>query len=159
MRAFASIPMFCRRLPNLFRLHATIFACSKMCLCVIYVIVRCCILVPGIYDSDLDPDTLDCWLSFAHSSIRSVCEWFTSGSNPLTDKSWKPLYHYELLRHAVKNVAVFTTNLCFLSYWLLQARCLSVQGKPWSIFFRYQVFSTTLRHCSWGHLFYRGRQV
>lgn len=73
-----------------------------MCLCVIYVIVRCCILVPGIYDSDLDPDTLDCWLSFAHSSIRSVCECFTSGSNPLTDKSWKPLYHYELLRHAVK---------------------------------------------------------
>ena len=45
---------------NLFRLHATILACSKMCLCVIYVIVRCCILVPGIYDSDLDPDTLDC---------------------------------------------------------------------------------------------------
>lgn len=99
---FASTLMFCRRLPNLFRLHATIFACSKMCLCVIYVIVRCCILVPGIYDSDLDPDTLDCWLSFAHSSIRSVCECFTSGSNPLTDKSWKPLYHYELLRHAVK---------------------------------------------------------
>ena len=99
---FASTPMFCRRLPNLFHVHATIFPCSKMCLCVIYVIVRCCILVPGIYDSDLDPDTLDCWLSFAHSSIRSVCEWFTSGSNPLTDKSWKPLYHYELLRHAVK---------------------------------------------------------
>ena len=107
--------MFCRRLTNLFPLHATIFACSKMCLCVIYVIVKCRMLVLEIYDSDSDPDTLVCWLSFAYSSIRSVSEWFTSGSNPLTDKSCKPIYHYELFCHAVKNVAVFTTNLFFLS--------------------------------------------
>ena len=140
--------MFCRRLTNLFRLHATIFACSKICLCVIYVIVECRMLVLGIYDSDSDPDTLDCWLSFAYSSIHSVSEWSTSGSNPLKDKSCKPLYHYELFCHAVRMLLCLQQIYTFYLVATSQVFICSGEAMIDFLFQMSSFFSTTLRRCS-----------